>query len=125
MPVGYIRMEGSNIPQRSSSPVSEPPFPSTLDVDGDGISDGNLENEELGSSEPEDEGFGLVLDGQEVDYDKQCGVINAQDFRCHSRPYDELLFDWHHKTKPRFMDPIKKDISSGSGSQSRTFTYDS
>ncbi|KAL0565435.1 SAGA complex subunit Sgf73 [Marasmius crinis-equi] len=74
-------------PQRSSSLASDPSFPSTppsliaislgvdCDTDDDGPSDTDPDDEELSSGQGEDD-FG----GQQVDYKKCCGVINARFF---------------------------------------------
>ncbi|KAL0569308.1 SAGA complex subunit Sgf73 [Marasmius crinis-equi] len=138
----------SSFPAFDTPFSSTPPSPTavTLDVDcdteEDGLSDSNLEDE-LGFSKPENEGLRLELDfgGQEINHVKQCGAINAKGLPCtrsltckshsmgikhtvegRSRPYDELLLDWHRKNIPDFVELVTKDSEAGSGSQRRMFT---
>ncbi|KAF5362249.1 hypothetical protein D9756_002529 [Leucocoprinus leucothites] len=66
-----------------------------------------------------------------IDYDKQCGVINDKNLPCsrsltckshsmgakravqgRSRPYDELLLEWHRANNPNFVEPVKRETKA-------------
>ena len=67
-----------------------------------------------------------------VDYDRQCGVMTDRNLPCsrsltckshsigakravpdRSKPYDELLLEWHWTNNPKFVETVKKERKRG------------